>query len=282
MLRGAIELATPVRVSGWIYTAVTSMEGLLVQAFVDSECVGEGTLGLPRDDLAAAGLGDGRCGFSFPISLAKPADRVRLHVRLFESDFMLTQPNQLLMPAANTAHRVGAEARWSAAAIEWLRRRGALEQYEVDLLTGVNRFGVYSRSLRVPKMASQVSHSVLLDAHEETGRLLDLISASDHRIETHDVAVKAGLREATHALVQSAISTVAVLHAMKPVTLLVVEGSHVLTSADVSVAGQVGAIEYECGPDSLIVLDTRCMFFGDEQTRPGRKLTVSFATLPTG
>ena len=91
MIRGAIEVATPTLVSGWIYCKVQALRDRLVLAFVDGRCVGTGKVEIFRKDLADAKLGDGYCGFHFPVALQEGEHPASIVIRLQESDAALVQ-----------------------------------------------------------------------------------------------------------------------------------------------------------------------------------------------
>jgi hypothetical protein len=65
-IRGFVDSVTSNEVIGWAY-APNLKGGLTVQATVNHEIVGEAVANLHRPDLAAAGLGDGNCGFSIAL-----------------------------------------------------------------------------------------------------------------------------------------------------------------------------------------------------------------------
>jgi len=91
VIRGAIEVATPTLVSGWIYCKAASLRDHLVLAFVGARCVGTGKVEIYRKDLHEAKLGDGYCGFHFPIALKDGEQPASVVVRLQESDAALIQ-----------------------------------------------------------------------------------------------------------------------------------------------------------------------------------------------
>jgi hypothetical protein len=91
VIRGAIEVATPTLVSGWIYCKVASLRDQLVLAFVGPRCVGTGKVEIYRKDLHEARLGDGYCGYHFPIALQDGEQAASVVVRLQESDASLMQ-----------------------------------------------------------------------------------------------------------------------------------------------------------------------------------------------
>jgi hypothetical protein len=61
-IRGSIDALTPLGATGWAYDSL-AREPLLLQATINGAVIGEAIGDLERPDLAAAGLGDGRCGF---------------------------------------------------------------------------------------------------------------------------------------------------------------------------------------------------------------------------
>jgi len=62
MIRGSVDTITNKRVTGWIYSD-GQKEPLSVEAVINNEVVGKAVANLLRPDLAAARLGDGKCGF---------------------------------------------------------------------------------------------------------------------------------------------------------------------------------------------------------------------------
>src|SRR5271165_4640875 len=99
VIRGAIEVATPVLVSGWIYSKSGSLRDHLVLAFVGTRCVGTGRVEIFRKDLADAKLGDGYCGFHFPIVLRDEEHPASVVIQLQDSDMALLQSNSRVMPS---------------------------------------------------------------------------------------------------------------------------------------------------------------------------------------
>ena len=99
MIRGAIDLVTNDRVQGWLFSSEVSLRDRTVLAFVGRRCVGAGTLGVFRNDLKAAGLGDGYSGFAVRITLAGPAELSSIVIRLENSDLTLLQPETAVISA---------------------------------------------------------------------------------------------------------------------------------------------------------------------------------------
>ncbi|EGF93576.1 hypothetical protein ABI_20160 [Asticcacaulis biprosthecium C19] len=91
MIRGAIDSVHPDKIGGWIYSEIGSLRGKRVLAFVGSQCVGSGEVGLFRQDLADAGLDEGYVGFNFDISLPHRDKLLSVVVSLENSDLFLKQ-----------------------------------------------------------------------------------------------------------------------------------------------------------------------------------------------
>ena len=102
MIQGAIEMVHETLVSGWIYAHVG--EGLrdqLVLAFSGPRCVGQGRVDVFRRDLLDAGLGDGYCGFHFPITLEPGEHPASVVIRPANCDTALIQARSQVGPAIN-------------------------------------------------------------------------------------------------------------------------------------------------------------------------------------
>ena len=91
MIRGAIEIADPKRVVGWMVSSAASLRGKTVLAFSGEQCVGSGMVEVFRGDLLRANLGDGYAGFDFPIALLPDQDAASVVVRLENSDAAILQ-----------------------------------------------------------------------------------------------------------------------------------------------------------------------------------------------
>ena len=91
MIRGAIEVTSRRKVSGWIVSAARPLKGKLVLAFVGSQCVGSGRVDVFRPDLLNANLGDGYAGYDFAIALSDDDDVGSVVIRLEECDAAILQ-----------------------------------------------------------------------------------------------------------------------------------------------------------------------------------------------
>ncbi len=98
MIRGAIEEVQNKLVSGWIHAGPHNIRNHLVLAFAGPRCVGSGRVEIFRQDLADAGLGDGYCGFHFPIDLQPGEHPAAVVIRLADSDAALIQSTSKVGP----------------------------------------------------------------------------------------------------------------------------------------------------------------------------------------
>jgi hypothetical protein len=62
MIRGSVDSLSNIMASGWIFTDAQKTP-LVVEAILNHQVIGRATANLLRPDIAAAGLGDGHCGF---------------------------------------------------------------------------------------------------------------------------------------------------------------------------------------------------------------------------
>jgi hypothetical protein len=156
MIRGAIELADQDRVSGWIYSASDSLRDKTIMAFVGNRCAGTGKVEEFRKDLLEAKLGDGYCGFHFPVRLLPEENTASLVVRLLNSDAVLLQSSSHVVGAhiehtpAETPPDLGAVPPGS---VTWMQDHGWLEQHEHDFLKAIHTAGAYERGLGATRRA---------------------------------------------------------------------------------------------------------------------------------
>ncbi|MDO9708296.1 hypothetical protein [Paracraurococcus lichenis] len=92
-IRGSIDALTPLDATGWCHDDRRS-EPQLVQAMINGAVIGEAIADLSRPDLAAAGLGDGRCGFRIEFGAAiDPAQLAFVVVKPDHGDVELPRTN---------------------------------------------------------------------------------------------------------------------------------------------------------------------------------------------
>jgi hypothetical protein len=247
MLRGAIELVSDERIDGWLYSDVGAVFDRTVLAFVDHRCVGSGRIGIVRDDLKAAGLADGRLGFSFPISVADQSDLQRVIVKLEGSDFLMLQDRATIAKAQLFQAPVAEIAR-----LDWMRGRGMLAPAEVAFLKYVQQLGAFDYSLVQPKAAGGAGPTQS-DPLKTAQGLLELLLLRGAEIREVDAAVSIFEELAMRVLAGGGqpLSIVA-LWSAAAATISVVEGSQIRGRKH---DGFHGAIEYRIGPDRLLFID---------------------------
>lgn len=270
MLKGSIDSVHHERVGGWIHSDKADLREATILAFVDDRCVGAGQVGVFRQDLRDANVGDGYSGFSFPISLAEPTDADRLYVKLEGSDAILI-PRNAKIEVPDRASMFGSSIH-DDNSIEWMRSRGWLANEDYNFLKYVTQMGVYDLSLIEPRSKERPT-SAMLEYKAAGQTLLSLLTLSANGIEVLSCSVKRPdelIKQITTRLPR-ALPVVAIYTA-QPSMVAVVEGSH----KDRSNTSTDGAISYSTGPDRLLFLNLLCAFefpenFGQEP------LTVIFA-----
>lgn len=246
MLRGSIDYTAMDCVEGWIYSAEFDVRGRTVMAFVDGVCVGAGEIGLPRADLADAGLGHGEIGFHFGITPAREGDLERLTVRLEGSDFSLLQKSQ--NPTGALAASAAPSVK-SAGSIDWMRAQGWLDQAEYDFLSAINEKGVFDASLRRPRKAEGPTTDApsSIAAKYFSLAVQDATTAvASEFVALDDLATAIRANRATSA------QPILALWANENLKLTVYEGSHI-ARPDAPVIARA----YTVGHDRLLLIDSR-------------------------
>lgn len=251
MLRGAIDFYDGLSVGGWVYTPGAAPGGLSLLAFVDDACVGTGRADRFRQDLADAGLGDGRCGFNFPVSLADPDDAARLHVRVEGSDFVLLQRGARVA-GARTDERPTHPDRidYSAESVDWMRARHWLDQTDYDFLRHIHGVGLFDRTLHTAAAERR-------DPAAEAGRMLELYRQGPVRLQETLIRLY-NIGPERPRLVQGAAIPIVAVHAPAGAVRLL-EGSRGVRRTD----ALDRAMHRPCGVDRLLLLDTRAVFAGE-------------------
>ena len=252
MMRGAIDLAHPHRIGGWIYCGLGAVAEQTVLAFVDGECVGAGRVEVVREDLKRAGLGDGKLGFSFPITVNDEADVDRVVVKLEGSDLALLQPGAKLA-RRDAARPILADSQ----RIEWLRKKGLLAPFELTFLKCLQQLGAVDQSLVIPRNAAH-PHPEIADARAIAQSLFELLALRQVELRETKIAVRGAdeIVAAVRAAGEAPLSAFAI-HAPRTGALSIVEGSH---AAAVRGEGFEGAIDYTFGPDRLLFVDLNARF----------------------
>jgi hypothetical protein len=101
-------------VEGWIYSAQQPTGKIRLQVFLDGILQGECVADQPRADLREAGMGDGRCAFSFTIpSKSKVVDFSSARLRVAGSVLYLLPDEYTTFPEVERARplKIGALGR---------------------------------------------------------------------------------------------------------------------------------------------------------------------------
>jgi len=276
MVRGAIENVTRNRVFGWLWSPDASVRGRTVLAFLDDVCIGSGKVDGFRQDLKDAGLGDGYAGFNFNLTFPNAGDAPRVTVKLDGSDAMLVQRTSRIVPPGGAAGGPAAgRLEPSLSSLQWMRGRGWLSQSDFDFLRFFRQFGVYERSLVVPKERGgdgMQGAPVLLDPAETAEALLGLTRFDESVMTREKVSTVRDLRRMADQVGKAnGPGAVIALWSSTKRRLPVVEGSHT-SQAETPEEKPVGT-EYGLGPDRLLFLDTRIVL-GTEASMPASGVEV--------
>ncbi|WP_421995231.1 hypothetical protein [Roseococcus sp.] len=261
MIRGAVEQVVSNRVSGWVYSPIADLKGSTLLAFVDDVCVGAGQIDVFRQDLADAGLGDGRFGYSFAVSLNDAADSGRLVVKLEGSDALLKQGSSRVQSAllAAPAAPVGTLA-LPAPVLHWMRNRAWLGQSDYDFLRYFSQLGIYDRTLTMSVERPDRIDVELKDPAEAAADILGLVCMRDPQLIRMTVETASDIADLAAANNGPGTPPIVALWARERARLDVIEGSHLADAAGQDAAPARAAVEYSLGPDRLLFLDTRCTF----------------------
>jgi hypothetical protein len=257
IIRGSIERATTEKIEGWIYSDAGPVRDQLILALSGEDCLGVGRVDVFRPDIADAGLGDGNCGFSFPIKV-RPDAVDSVVVKLDGSDVVLLQVG------ANVGHN-GSRSQplkrstvlWHLARLKWALKRGRISQADFDFLRTLWPMGAYERGLVRRKSADD---SVVIDPWRGVARsLFEAYLALDTEIATQQVRSPAEFTLALSQVLQSPdLVTIVALHSTGQATLRALEGSHVSDGAHGEESNlAVQPTEFAICRESLIMLDCR-------------------------
>jgi len=279
MIRGAIEVATTEMVKGWVYSDIASVRDQIIVALSGRECLGTGRVDVFRPDLADAGVGDGNCGFSFPITVR--ADAVdSVVVKLDGSDAVLLQADAHVGNSGKRALEMKrSTVLWHLARLRWALRRGRIGQADFDFLRTLWPIGVYERGLVRRKAADD---SVVVDPWRSVARgLFEAYLALDADFVNREIRTPAEFKQALARVVSnSELVLVVALYCKGKATLRVLEGSHVSDGAngDENNARFINPAEYALSPENLIMLDSRVksdIIFVDDTP-----VEIAVATIP--
>lgn len=260
MIHGHIDFVSRTRVEGWMHSERVSLVGAHLLAFIDDAPVGGGDIGIFREDLQKAGIGDGRGGFRFPIELKPSHDPRLLDVRLEGSNALIRQAHTRLIARDDLG--IGAQrAPPSADTLNWMRARGWLTADEHAVLDRLGRFGAYRQPLPPPLAGRGVP---LPDAARGTprafehiavlaGQFLELHLQRRIRVHIHEEIRENNLPSLRAHLHMTYPSAAPVIGLWAPWTccLNVSEGSHSTPKLFEPISG----VDYEFGEDHLLWLN---------------------------
>ncbi len=258
MIRGAIEIAKNSRVVGWIHSESQPLKSTTVLAFVGDRCVGAGSVDGFRQDLLDAKLGDGYCGFDFPVVLAEGETPGALIVRLQSSDAALLQQTSRIVGSGDDGAAAPDLGAIQTRSISWLMDRGMLEQPEYDFLRAIHSVGAYERGLRITKRGGGEPSSHRIDPETAASDMLGLLMMSEMRLTRSAVASVLDI-----AQVGGFDAPVMALWSQDRGRISLDERSHLggrrLESAPLT-APPAGGIDYSFGPDRLLFVHRDCRF----------------------
>ena len=239
MFKGTLEAVTPEAVSGWMWCEVASLRDCAVLAFVEAQCVGSGKIGEFRADLYEAGLGDGQCGFSFPITLSAGMDCSQVYVKMESSDFCLLQD------LGSSSSRVQDASPWTKQSLQWMSKRGWLRQEDISFLRGIMDAGAvvlsHGRNASMEEAAQWATEKLAL-WNRKSGRV------ERNRLRRHEL--DRWLLE-NHDM-KSSCSVVGLVP-QAAYRRSIVEGSHRLAKCD-----QQPGVVYRASRGEALFLDVRC------------------------
>ncbi len=247
MLRGAIDLVNEGQIGGWLYSDVGEVCERTVLAFVDGLCVGSGRVGLLRDDLKAAGLGDGRLGFSFPIAVNDVSDLARVIVKLEGSDFFMLQESATIAKSELFQAPATAPMR-----IDWMRSKGMLAPVEFTFLKYLQQLGAFDYSLVQPKSGG-AARAEISDPLKTALNLFELLLLRGAEVREAGFSTAEYNEIGMRVLAQGGqpLSMVAIWSSTAA-TVSVIEGSQLENRR---MDGFEGAIDYQLGSDRLLFID---------------------------
>jgi hypothetical protein len=257
MIRGAIEVAKRSRVVGWIHSDTQPLKGKTVLAFVGDRCVGSGEVDGFRQDLLDAKLGDGFCGFDFPVWLAEGESIGGLIVRLQFSDVALLQQTSRIVgdETGLTGPDFGAIQPHS---VSWMMDRGMLEQPEYDFLKALHSVGAYERGLRTTRRGAGEPSTQRIDPETAARDLLAVMMMSEMRVDRLSLPTVSDIAHIPHSA-----APVLALWSQERSRISLDERSHLTGprgESPVLSAPPPGGIDYSFGPDRLLFVHRDCRF----------------------
>jgi hypothetical protein len=247
MIIGAIEEVEPNAIAGWIHSRSANLRDATVLAYLDGKCVGSGRVGLFREDLQAAGLGDGHLGFRFGITVPRASDALRVTVTLEGCEAMLLQADvhvgSRLTPRPASEFVAGVLPPEPVRA--WRRDRGWLDAGTADLLATLEGFGAVTLPIDASRQAPADCARDLIEA----------VTMAPVEIVTVDLGPIKGMRaRLLDPAAPWANTGLFVLSAERRLTLRVVEMADCSPETLLEEADLAGALDYPVDHRSLLAV----------------------------
>jgi hypothetical protein len=262
MIRGSIEVARRTQISGWIYSETGAVRDRLILAFSGERCVGAGKVDRFRQDLLDAKLGDGYCGFDFPIRLNDDEPLGSVIVKLQNSDAALIQKTTRLV-GGDDHDAPASDADLGAippARVSWMQDRGWLEQHEYDFLRAVQTIGAYERGLRPVRRTGGGDAPAPAAPEKVVQDFLGLYSLADVEVTRTRIASISDLAQDASPMRRNGVSVMA-LWSGERCRIALEEQSHMVRGQGlVTPAPLPGAIDYGFGPDRILFVHRRASF----------------------
>lgn len=266
MIRGHIDLVTPTRVEGWVYSPDVTVRGRRVYAYIDQICVGGGSVDVFREDLATAGLGDGVLGFAFDIHIEQPQPLGRLVLTFDACDFILPcNGAQLRGHDEILDQRIDYDA--ERALFRFMFEKGWIADEDCRRLSELARFGCSQVHLDAPGLSDL---SGIARSRATTLLQLSAMTAREVSEETCQLPTDFGGLAAASLRRGGRRPPICALWSPGTRWLRVAEGSHRLVSANERREAREGMIEYAFGGNVLLLLNWRneVQPFWEAQTSP--------------
>lgn len=238
MIIGSIEFCAAHEVAGWIYSPKATLTGETILAFVDDVCVGSGTITLHRQDLADAGLGDGRFGFLFPITLPDPEDVARVVVTLMNCEAIIIQNGSSVQgPRLPKPCELPNPGR-----VDWMQRRGLLSAVDADALRSLVVYGVTPYTVE----PAQISAGLL--------QLFEAIHLGPVTLDHLDLPAEDDLDTNLREQLYVSATPVFALHSLRPATFMVLETAEGDNPPAGSAKDRLGTIDYLTNEGTLLLI----------------------------
>lgn len=249
MFRGAIEAINENSVSGWVFSDDANVTGRILLAFVGDACVGSGKVGVFRQDLKDAGLGDGRFGFSFGITVEDSKSKPVV-IRFEGTDAMLLASDGDIVMRGEISNKVEpAELRLRMAQLNWLAERGVVKPTDFIVLRDLLNYGHSRREV--------IAGEAGISEAEVEAAFCGVLSVS---VQSDVEAIKIPVADTMAATIAQIAADdgylpVIGLFSTGSVALRLLRGSHLADSTEVD--AEPSSVQVRVRSPKLTLLDTR-------------------------